>query len=290
MKLRSFLFVPGDSEKKLSKSESVPADVLILDLEDSVSAENKNTARKFVREFLQSHSDRSLKQLWVRINPVDQVEALDDLTSVLPGRPDGIIQPKTQTPGDLVILDHYLTILEVQNKIEKGCTRILPVATETAEALFSMGGYKGCSSRLAGLTWGAEDLSAVLGSAANKDDSGNWSGPFQLARSLCLLAAAAADVLPIDTLYTDFKDTAGLKADCEEGRKMGFLGKIAIHPNQVEIINQAFTPRPEEVEYARRVVALFEDNPGAGTLALDGKMLDMPHLKQARRILALSGD
>lgn len=288
MKFRSFLFVPGDSEKKLNKSESVAADVLILDLEDSVSAENKSAARILVRDYLQSHTDRSQKQLWVRINPVDQEEALDDLTAVLPGNPDGIIQPKTRSPDDLVLLDHYLTILEVQNKLEKGRIKILPVATETAEALFSMGQYNGCSNRLLGLTWGAEDLGAVLGSTTSKDESGHWSGPYQLAQSLCLLAAKAADVLPIDTLYTDFKDTAGLKADCDEGRKMGFLGKIAIHPDQIEVINQAFTPGKEEVEYARRIVALFDENPGAGTLALDGKMVDMPHLKHARRILALS--
>jgi len=288
MTLRSMLFVPGDSEKKLAKSEGVAADALILDLEDSVAPENKTKARGLVCEFLAAHAHERKQQIWVRINPIDQAEAGADLGAVIRARPDGIIQPKTRSPDDVILLGKRIGTYEMEHEIPVGSTRVLPVATETPEALFSLGDYVRCDKRLAGLTWGAEDLSAAVGALDNKDTDGNWTQPYQLARSLCLFAAHAAGVEAIDTLYANFRDADGLHASCREARRDGFGGKLAIHPAQVDVINEAFTPNADEIAHARRVVELFDSNPGAGTLALDGVMLDMPHLKQARRILAMA--
>jgi len=281
MTLRSMLFVPGDSEKKLAKSEGVSADALILDLEDSVAPENKTKARGLVCEFLAAHAHERKQQIWVRINPIDQAEAGADLGAVIRARPDGIIQPKTRSP-------ERIGTYEMEHEIPVGSTRILPIATETPEALFSLGDYVRCDKRLAGLTWGAEDLSAAVGALDNKDTDGNWTQPYQLARSLCLFAAHAAGVEAIDTLYANIRDADGLHASCREARRDGFGGKLAIHPAQVDVINEAFTPDADEIAHALRIVELFEANPGVGTLALDGVMLDMPHLKQARRILAMA--
>jgi len=286
--LRSLLFVPGDSEKKLLRSESVSADALILDLEDSVAPENKVKARALVCEYLAAHATERSRQIWVRINPIDQAEAGADLGAVIRARPDGIVQPKTRSPDDVILLGQRIGTYEMEHDFPHGSTRILPVATETPEALFSMGDYVRCDRRLAGLTWGAEDLSAAVAALDNKDSDGNWTHPYQLARSLCLFAAHAADVEAIDTLYANFRDSEGLLASCKEARRDGFSGKLAIHPDQVDVINGAFTPDAEEVARARRIVDLFDANPGAGTLALDGAMLDIPHLKQARKILAMA--
>jgi citrate lyase subunit beta / citryl-CoA lyase len=286
MRLRSLLFVPGDSERKLTKSAGVKADVLILDLEDSVVAAQKQVARARVAAHLEKSTERGPTQLWVRINPVDSPEAMLDLAAVMGARPDGIIQPKTRSPDDLIRIAHYLDAFEAQHRLEPGTTKILPVATETPEAIFSIGGFARCGSRLAGLTWGAEDLSTAVGATTNKQDDGSWSHPYQLARSLCLFAAHAAGVPAIDTLFADIRDAAGLRAACVLARRDGFSGKIAIHPDQVAVINECFTPSAEELAYARRIIALFEANPGVGTLAMDGQMLDIPHLRQARRIAA----
>ena len=286
--LRSMLFVPGDSEKKLARSEGVSADALILDLEDSVAPENKTKARGLVCEFLAAHASERKQQTWVRINPIDQAEAGADLGAVIRARPDGIIQPKTRSPDDVILLGKRIGTYEMEHEIPVGSIRILPVATETPEALFSLGDYVRCDKRLAGLTWGAEDLSAAVGALDNKDTDGNWTQPYQLARSLCLFAAHAAGVEAIDTIYANFRDSEGLHASCREARRDGFGGKLAIHPAQVDVINEAFTPDADEIAHARRIVELFDSNPGTGTLALDGVMLDMPHLKQARRILAMA--
>ena len=288
MRLRSLLFVPGDSERKLAKSLGVAADVLILDLEDSVAAAHKELARARVAEFLATQQERGATRLWVRINPVDLPEALADLTAVMSGHPDGIIQPKTRSADDLLRLSHYLDAFESQHHIATGTTKILPVATETPQAIFCLGDYARCAGRLAGLTWGAEDLMTAVGATTNKLDDGNWSHPYQLARSLCLFGAHAAGVPAIDTLFADFRDSAGLRAACAAARRDGFSGKIAIHPDQVAVINECFTPSGEEMARARRIVALFESNPGVGTLAMDGQMLDIPHLRQAQRIAALA--
>jgi citrate lyase subunit beta / citryl-CoA lyase len=288
MRLRSLLFVPGDSERKLAKSVGVKADVLILDLEDSVVPSQKQVAREKVRAYIANSTERAVTQLWVRINPVDLPEALLDLAAVMSAGPDGIIQPKTRSPDDLVRLAHYLDAFEAQHRLAPGRTKILPVATETAEAIFSIGGFARGGDRLAALTWGAEDLSTAVGAMTNKLDDGSWSHPYQLARSLCLFGANAAGVPAIDTLFADIRDTAGLRAACVLARRDGFSGKIAIHPDQVAVINECFTPSAEELSHARRIIALFAANPGVGTLAMDGQMLDIPHLRQAQRIVALA--
>ena len=288
MKLRSLLFVPADSARKLLKSETVPADAIIFDLEDSVAPENKAVARKLAGDFLSEHAKGRRKQLWVRINPVIQPAALEDLAGIMHGRPDGIVQPKTRSPDDVLLLGQHLEIFEKDLGFATGSTRILPLSTETPGAIFSLGQYVRCDQRLAGLTWGAEDLGAALGAQTNKDRQGKWTSPFQLARNLCLFAAHAAGVAAIDTIYADFRDPEGLRASCDEARRDGFSGKLAIHPDQVAIINSAFTPSEEDIIQARRIVELFEANPGAAVLSLDGVMLDIPHLKQARNILAMA--
>jgi len=283
---RSLLFVPGDSDKKLAKSDSVPADILILDLEDSVSQEQKPAARSRVREFLAARSARAGSELWVRINPIQGPDALADLAAVVDVRPDGIVQPKTRSADDVLKLAACLDALETEGGVETQHIRILPVATETPEAIFAMGGYGACGPRLYGITWGAEDLSAAIGATGNKRPDGSWTQPFQLARSLCLFAASAAGVAAIDTLHSDIRDLQGLRASCAEGRRDGFTGKIAIHPDQVAVINECFQPSADEIAHATRVVALFRANPGVATLALDGQMLDIPHLRQAEKTLA----
>jgi citrate lyase subunit beta/citryl-CoA lyase len=283
------LFVPGDSERKLAKGEGCGADALILDLEDAVAAERRPQARVMVREFLSARRGARRSSLWVRVNPLDTSDALLDLTAVMPGAPDGIVVPKTDSAADVVRLDHYLSALEAREGLEVGSTRIVPVATETARALFLLGSYAGSSARLHGLTWGAEDLPAALGAATNRGPDGELGFVYQLARSLCLAAAVAADVQPIDTVYPDFRDSAGLEKNASRARMDGFTGKIAIHPDQVPIIQNAFTPSAEELAHARAVIAIFAANPDAGTIALDGKMLDRPHLKQAQRVLARAG-
>lgn len=290
MRLRSLLFVPADSARKLAKSEAVPADALILDLEDSVAPENKAAARRMAGDFLSAHAQDRHQQLWVRINPLDQPAALEDLAVIMHGRPDGIVQPKTRSPDDVLLLGQHLEKFEKDLGIETGSTRILPVATEMPVAIFSLGEYVRCDQRLAGLTWGAEDLSAAVGALVNKDREGNWTSPFQLVRNLCLFAAHAAGVTAIDTIYADFRDLEGLRASCDEARRDGFSGKLAIHPDQVAVINSAFTPSEEEITQARRIVELFAASPTQAVLSLDGVMLDIPHLKQARNILAMAAD
>lgn len=288
MTMRSILFVPGDSEKKLAKGASVPADILALDLEDSVTPDNKPEARRRVRNYLEQHGGERRQQLWVRINPVDLPEALDDITSVMPGRPDGIIQPKIRSLSDVTRLSHYLEALEAEYRHPVGSTRIVAVATETAEAMLTMRDYSDMDEpRLAGLIWGAEDLATDLGAATNKAADGDWSFTYRMARSQCLFAATAAGVEAIDTMYGDFRNPEGLQANCDLARQDGFTGKVAIHPDQVAIINAAFTPSDAEVKHSRRVVDAFEDA-NTGTVSLDGQMLDIPHLKQARRILEVS--
>lgn len=287
-RMRSLLFVPGDSEKKLAKSEAIPADVLILDLEDSVAPSHKDRARGMVCEYLSQRDRGSAKQVWVRMNSIGHAEAGADLSAVMPVRPDGIMLPKTRSPADVELLGRHIGTYEAEHEIPVGSTRILPVATETPQSLFTLGDYAQCNQRLAGLTWGAEDLSAAVGAITSRDDNGDWTEPYRLVRSLCLFGAHAAGVEAIDTLFADFRDREGLERSCAEARRDGFSGKLAIHPEQVEVINRSFTPTGAELENARRIVALFEANPDAGTLALDGAMLDLPHLVQARKILSMA--
>jgi citrate lyase subunit beta/citryl-CoA lyase len=284
------LFVPGDSEKKLAKVETCPADALILDLEDSVAPERKVVARDMVREYLLAHSGARARRLWVRINPLDTPEALTDLAAIIRGRPDGIVLPKAAGAQDVVVLDNYLGELEAGAQLPRGETKVVVIATETGAAMFGLGTYTKSTPRLAGLTWGAEDLAAAVGASSNSDESGEHTLLYRMARALCLAAAAAAEVEPIDGAHMRIGDPAGLKRVCDEARRDGFRGKLAIHPDQVEIINRAFSPTDAEIAHARRICDLFAANPGAGTLKLDGRMLDIPHLKQARRVLALADE
>ena len=285
---RSLLFVPGDSEKKIAKATTVGADAVILDLEDAVAESRKAAARGIVREALLANVTGRGCALLVRVNPLGSPLCLDDLETVMAGKPEGIVLPKAVSVDDTVRLSRHLDDLELAHGIEAGATRIIPVATEVPEALFMLGTYRGAGPRLAALTWGAEDLAAAVGALDNQDPDGRWSAPFELARSLCLFAASAAGVPAIDTLHADFRDSAGLAESSRRARRDGFAGKLAIHPDQVAIINAAFTPTEQEVERARRIVALFESNPGAGALSLDGRMLDRPHLVQARKTIALA--
>ena len=287
--MRSMLFVPADSERKLARGLESGADALILDLEDSVAAANRPIARKQARDFLETHgSGNGLGRIrrYVRINPLASGLALDDLVATVAGRPDGILLPKC-VPDDVRTADHYLSAFEAAAGAPVGAIRIIAIATETPQAVFALGGYAGVSPRLEAITWGAEDLSACLG-GSNKTLDGEYDGPYRLARSLCLLAAAAAEVLAIDTIYTDFKDEVGLKAECAAARRSGFAGKMAIHPAQLAAINDAFSVSADERQWAERVIAAFAANPDAGTLALDGKMIDKPHLVLARRLLGLA--
>jgi citrate lyase subunit beta/citryl-CoA lyase len=272
--IRSFLFVPGDSERKLEKARAAGADAIIVDLEDSVTAESRPRAREIAREYIDGRDDA-----WLRINPVDSDEAMADLQVVMPAAPSA---------DDAARLATRLDELESRYGLAAGQTRILPLCTERPRALFSLDSYVGATPRLAGLTWGAEDLSAALGARASRDADGNWLPPYQLARSLCLFAAAAAEVPAIDTVYTDFRDAEGLASFAERAARDGFTGMLAIHPAQVAIINDAFSPDEDDVRRAERIVALFRDNPGEGALALDGVMIDKPHLVQARRTIALA--
>jgi len=281
---RSFLFVPADSERKLAKGLDSGADALILDLEDSVAAANRPTARKLAREFLDAHRPDRVGR-WVRVNPLASGLALDDLVATVGGRPDGILLPKC-VPDDVRTLDHYLAALETAAGAPPGAIRIIAIATETPEAVFALGNYRGASARLEGITWGAEDLAACLG-ANNRTIDGAYDGPYQLARSLCLLAAGAAGVAAIDTIYTDFRDPVGLAAECGAAKRSGFTAKMAIHPAQLAAINDAFSTSAEERRWAERVIAAFAAQPDSGTLALDGKMIDKPHLVLARRLLGL---
>lgn len=268
----------------MEKARSAGADALILDLEDSVSAEARPDARLRVREYLTGKQN-----VWVRINPLDTDDAAYDLDSVMPSAPAGIVLPKPRSAAMAERLAKQLDALEAEHGIEPGSTEILPLCTEHPEALFTLNSYIGATQRIAGLSWGAEDLSAALGASTNRDEHGNWLPTYELARSLCLIAAAAAAVPAIDTVFTDFKNEAGLRRYTANARRDGFSGMLAIHPTQVETINAAFAPSTKEIEYARQIVELFAANPGAGTVGLEGKMLDQPHLQQARRLLQRAG-
>jgi citrate lyase subunit beta/citryl-CoA lyase len=290
MIVRSWLFVPGDSERKLEKGRGNEADALILDLEDAVSDDRQEIAREMTCEFLKANPDRSRQQLWVRINPLDSALSLPDLAAVMPGRPDGIVLPKVERAQDVNRLADFLSVLEVRDGIDEGSTKILSVATETGASLLTFHTYlENTTERLTAMTWGAEDLAASLGASDNRNPAtGEYNDAYLMAKSLCLAAARAIEVQPVGVVWVDFRDLDGLEADCLRDRRSGFVGKIAIHPAQSEVINRAFTPSDEEVEHAERVVRVFAENPGLGTVGLDGKMVDMPHLKQARNLLALA--
>lgn len=278
--MRSFLFVPADSERKLEKAAGVAADALILDLEDAVAAAARPEARALAAAYLEGRDN-----VWVRINPIGTEDAEADLEAVMAGRPAGIVLPKPRHAHDAVRLSERIDVLESHNGIEHGATRIIALCTEHPEALFTLHSYVSTVPRLAALSWGAEDLGAAVGASARHDEDGDWLPPYELARSMCLFAAAAAEVAALDTVYTDFRDLDGLLRYATKARRDGFNGMLAIHPAQVEVINAAFEPTAEELEHAERIIRLFDENPGAGTVGLDGKMIDRPHLIQAQRLL-----
>ncbi|PKQ04659.1 MAG: CoA ester lyase [Alphaproteobacteria bacterium HGW-Alphaproteobacteria-11] len=277
--MRSFLFVPADSEKKLAKGAGSGADALIVDLEDSVALSNKEAARKSAVAYLKT-ADRSGPKLVLRINALDTPFWEADLEAVVPAKPDMIVVPKTISGA---------CVKKVGDRIDRlggGDIGIGCVATETAASLFTLGTYAGSHSRLAFLTWGAEDLAAALGARDNKDELGNYTGPYRLARTLTLLGAVAAGVAPIDGIWKDFRDEKGLEAEARAAVRDGFTGKMAIHPAQIAIINAVFTPGEADLAHARAIVEAFEKAGDVGVVALDGVMLDIPHLKQAKALLA----
>lgn len=280
---RSYLFVPADSERKMKKAADAGADALILDLEDSVAPAARPVARDLACDYLAGRQN-----VWVRINPIDTDDAVADLEGIMPSAPAGIVLPKPRSAEDAVRLAALLDDLEQQHDIEGGSTGIMAICTERPEAIFTLHSYVGATPRLRALTWGAEDLSAALGASTNRDESGAWLPPYELARSLCLFAAGVAEVPALDTVFTDYRDAQGLATYAANARRDGFSGMLAIHPAQVDVINRAFVPTAEELERAERIVALFAANPEAGTLGMDGEMIDRPHLVRARRVLQLA--
>ena len=288
--MRSLLFVPADSERKMEKGLGSGADCLFLDLEDSVAAANKAKARDMARDFLRSMRTREPRpRLYVRVNALDSSLTDADLDIVMQGAPDGIVQPKPLGGADLQHLSNKIAVREAENDLADGSTRIIVITTETAASLFHMGTYVGASRRLAGLTWGAEDLSADLGAETSRLADGAYTPPYVLARNLALFAAHAARVQAIDTVYPNFRDETGFRRECEAARRDGFTGKMAIHPAQVPIINDVFTPPEEEVARARAVVEAFAERPDAGVIGIGGEMYDRPHLERAKRLLARLG-
>ncbi|TQS43347.1 HpcH/HpaI aldolase/citrate lyase family protein [Cryptosporangium phraense] len=284
MRMRSWLFAPGDSPRKMVKADASPADVVLFDLEDAVAEDVKPKARHQVAEFLQDAAPAARERLWVRINPLQGPHALADLAAVMPGRPGGIMLPKARGVADVEVLDHYLSAFEAASGTTRK-TRVIALVTETAEGMFTTGTYAG-APRLAALTWGAEDLADAVGATDNRGPDGGYGFTYELARSLCLLGAAAAGVAPIETIHGDFRDPDGLRRRAGQVRRDGYRGMLAIHPDQVDVINAAFTPSPHELKAAQEVVDLFAAHPGVGALAHHGAMLDRPHLDRARALLA----
>jgi len=285
--MRSLLFVPGDSPRKLAKGLESGADALILDLEDSVAGDRKAEARATALAFLKDAGKADKRpQLLVRVNSLDTGLTDADLDAVVAGRPDAILLPKAEGGPSVIHLDAKLAAREALAGLPDGAIGIMAIATETAAALFAAGTYAGASPRLSALTWGAEDLSADIGAETNRDADGSFTGPFRLARSLCIAAAAAAKVAALDTVFIDFRNADGLRREAEEARRDGFTGKLAIHPGQVAVINEVFTPAPAEIARAQAVVDTFAAAPGVGVVGIDGVMYDRPHLERAKRLLA----
>jgi citrate lyase subunit beta / citryl-CoA lyase len=285
--MRSLLFVPADSVRKLDKAMSSGADALIIDLEDSVALDGKARARQSAAAFLKDALAVNLRPyLLVRVNGLTTGLTDDDLDAIAPAKPDAIMLPKAEGGASVVHADAKLAVREATNDLPDGRIKIIAIATETAASLFLAGTFANAGARLTGLTWGAEDLSAELGAQANRDAQGRFLDPYRLARVLCLVAAAAADVPAIDTVYVDFRNEKGFRRECEEACRDGFNGKMAIHPAQIPIINEVFTPSAEAVAHAQAIVDAFAKSPWAGVVAIGGVMYDQPHLARARRLLA----
>jgi citrate lyase subunit beta/citryl-CoA lyase len=284
--MRSFLFVPADSAKKLDKAMGSSADALIVDLEDSIALDGKDAARKSAAAFLKDAMAATTRPyLLVRVNGLQTGLTDTDLDAIAPAKPDAIMLPKAEGGASVIHADAKLAVREALSDLPDGHIKILPIATETAKSLFVAGTFAGASARLIGLTWGAEDLSAELGAQANRDEQGRFLDPYRLARTLCLAGAAAAQVPAIDTVYVDFRNENGFRRECEEACRDGFTGKMAIHPAQVPIINAVFTPSAEALARAQAIVDAFAKNPGAGVVGIGGVMYDRPHLARAQRLL-----
>jgi citrate lyase subunit beta/citryl-CoA lyase len=285
--MRSFLFVPGDSVRKYESAKKTAADALILDLEDSIAPDQKVTARAITRGMLDAR--KAGQKIYIRVNAFDTGLTPGDLAAVMPGRPDGIVLPKCAGAADVNRLGFYLDALEAAAGLEHGSTRIVVVATETARAVLKLHDFEGASPRLWGMMWGAEDLAASLGASRNRT-GGRYHGPFLLARDLCLISAAAAGVVAIDTIATDIDDLEALKAETMAARQDGFMAKAVIHPKHVDVVNAALMPTDEEIAWSRKVVKAFDDNPESGVVKIDGKMIDKPHLRAAVKLLAMVKD
>lgn len=284
--MRSLLFVPADSPKKLDKGLASGADALIVDLEDSVALDRKPAARASALAFIKQAAGAARRPLLlVRINDLGSGLADADLETVVAGRPDAVMLPKAEGGASVMHLDAKLAVHEAIHGLDDGCIKIVAIATETAAALFAGGSYRGASRRLTGLTWGAEDLSADLGAETNRNGTGDFTDPYRLARCLCLAAAASAGAQAIDTVYVDFRNTDGLRREAEDARRDGFTAKMAIHPAQVDVINEVFTPSPEAVAKAQAIVDAFAANPASGVVGIGGVMYDRPHLTRAERLL-----
>ena len=284
--MRSLLFVPADGGSKLDKAMASGADGVIIDLEDSIAAESKESARKLALDFLKSAQSRKERpQLLVRINGLDTGMTDADLDAVVPGKPDAVLLPKAEGGATVIHLDAKLTVREALAGLPEGKIKILAQTVESPAGLFSAGSYRNCSARLIGMTWGPEDLSAELGAEANREIDGTLTEPYRIARAMCLFGAAAAKVSAIETIYVNFRDTDVLRKDTELARRDGFTGRLAIHPAQVPVINEVFTPSTAQIEKAKAIVAAFEAKPGAGTVGMDGKMYDRPHLARAQALL-----
>lgn len=284
--MRSLLFVPGDSEKKLEKGFGADADVVIVDLEDSVAPQNKVAAREIAARFIAGNRQQTSSAIYIRVNDLSTGLTDDDLGVLVAVKPDGIMLPKSNSGQDVQQLSAKLRVHEAENGLPDGGIKILPIITETAAGVLAAASYAGASARLAGLTWGAEDLSAAIGARAARDDNGRYTDVFRLARSMTILAAGAAEVAAIDTVFPAFRDMAAFEAECAEAERDGFTGKMAIHPAQVPVINAAFTPSAEAIERSQAIVAAFEAAGNPGVVGIDGKMYDRPHLRLAERLLA----
>jgi citrate lyase subunit beta/citryl-CoA lyase len=284
--MRSLLFVPGDDDKKFAKALASGADALIVDLEDSVAEGRKSAARAAAAAFVaEARRLATRPRLYVRVNPFVSRLTEDDLDAVIAAAPDGVVLPKCLGGADVQRLGANLAVREAEHGLADGSTRIIAIATESARALFGFASYRGASNRLDGLAWGGEDLSADLGAETNRLPDGAYAAPYALARTLTLVGAVAAETRPIDAVATNFRDLDGLRAEALAARRDGFVAKMAIHPTQVPVINDVFTVSPEAIARARAIVAAFDAAPGAGVVALDGEMLDLPHLKRAKRLL-----
>jgi citrate lyase subunit beta / citryl-CoA lyase len=287
IKMRSWLFAPGDSEKKMGKAIASDADIALLDLEDSVVPDRKADARKMVAEAIASAPDR--QRVWVRVNPLSGNWTEDDLDAVIAAGPGGLFLPKAEGGHDVATLDAMITPREEAAGITPGSTKVAALVTETAAAMFTTGTYDG-APRLAAMSWGAEDLSSELGASEQRGPDGEYSHVFEMARSLCLLGAIKAGVMPLETVQPEFRDLEALETRARRVRAQGFRGMLAIHPAQVAPINAAFTPNTEEIAHARAIVEAFAENPTAGALQLNGAMIDRPHLALAQRLLAEAGE